>query len=505
MKMEKQKKNKSNEFFLAVVAIFEKILGFAKNLIFSFYFGASSISDAFNITLTIPDTLFSMLGNAVGAGYIPIATSNENRGSLNKITSYYLKIVVFLLGGICFLCVPIFDIIVKVFAPGFDSSTTQLTVILLRIAIASIVFNGASCILTSFLQIKGRFLSSGVCTLVLNILLCIFSVIAAKYGYYYLGIGILLGSIFQFFLLLVLSIRNDWKYIGGFPDYNLLKQIIMFAVPIMLGASVNRVNVIVDKAIASTVAIGGISSLTYADNIILFLKAIFATPIITVIFPLISKKISTHKIEASKAFSESMEKMVFYLVPVTIGGYILSRQIVSIIYFRGAFDMDALSVTTSCFQLYIIGLIAFSFRDLFVKISYAKNDSKTPMINMTVGVVINIGLNLLFSRFMGVKGLALATSISSYITMLLMYRSIRDDVEMSIVKTSFKKIVLIGIAGCIMGVATFTTHHFLELATINSILVFSICIVVSVFVYVLCLLLLRVYDRRTLVNRILMR
>lgn len=61
------------------------------------------------------------------------------------------------------------------------------------------------------------------------------------------------------------------------------------ALPIIIGVSINQINVLVDRTIASKVAVGGISALNYASRLNEFVQGIFVLSIITVMYPMISK------------------------------------------------------------------------------------------------------------------------------------------------------------------------------------------------------------------------
>ena len=63
-----------------------------------------------------------------------------------------------------------------------------------------------------------------------------------------------------------------------------LKEASIMLMPIIIGLSVNRVNILIDKAIASTLPVGSISWLNYADDIIQLVLGIFITAIVTVFF-----------------------------------------------------------------------------------------------------------------------------------------------------------------------------------------------------------------------------
>ena len=92
---------------------------------------------------------------------------------------------------------------------------------------------------------------------------------------------------------------------------------------------------------------------------------------------------------------------------------------------RGAFDYDAIKMSSSALFFYSIGMVGMGIREVLARAFYSLQDTKTPVINATVGVFINIVLNIILSKYLGVGGLALATSISALVTAALMFVSFK--------------------------------------------------------------------------------
>ena len=50
-------------------------------------------------------------------------------------------------------------------------------------------------------------------------------------------------------------------------------------------------------------------------------------------------------------------------------------------------------------------------------------------MNATIAVIINIVLNIVLSRFLGIGGLALATSIAGIVSTFLMFITLRKKID----------------------------------------------------------------------------
>ena len=66
---------KKTALILMFITIISKVFGFIGEIVLSYFYGASSISDAYLVSLTIPSVLFSLIGVGISTGYIPVYSS----------------------------------------------------------------------------------------------------------------------------------------------------------------------------------------------------------------------------------------------------------------------------------------------------------------------------------------------------------------------------------------------------------------------------------------------
>ncbi|MGB4150419.1 MAG: lipid II flippase MurJ, partial [Limnochordia bacterium] len=226
--------------------------------------------------------------------------------------------------------------------------------------------------------------------------------------------------------------------------------------------SVNEINVLVDRTLASRIAVGGISALNYARRLNGFVQGLVVVSLTSVMFPIISKMAAAENIKGLKqTVNEAMASMSLLIIPATIGAMVFAEEIVALLFGRGAFTAEAITMTGNALFYYSIGMIAFGLRDVLSRAFYALQDSKTPMINATIGVVLNIALNIILSRYMGIGGLALATSISAIVAVVLLFTSLRRKIGGLGLSNLVKSFTKIGLASVIMGVIARGGYNFL--------------------------------------------
>lgn len=473
---------KKNIAIIILITLFTKALGFVREIVLTYFFGATAISDVYLIAQTIPTTLFALVGTGLATTFIPIFSkveTEEGEENALRFTSNVMNLVLVICSVLIVIVLIFTPQVVKVFARGFRGETLSLAVTFTRISILGIYFTSLVYILNAYLQLKDEFIIPALISLPMNLVLIMFYAAASKFGNILLGYGLFFSILIQFIFILPSVMKNRFKYYALLSHKNrYVREMLILAVPVIIGTSVNQLNVLVDKNIASTIIEGGISALNYADRLSGLVYGLFVIPIITVIFPTISKMVVEHNEEGmNKVVNESLVSMGLLIIPASVGAMVLARPIVEFLFLRGEFDVQAAVLTSQALFYYAISMLAYGVRDVFTRVFYASNDTKTPTINGVVGVATNIVLNLILSRFMGIAGLALATSISAIFTAVLLYISLKKkSMELSF-KSSLMKMIKITGAALLMGaLAKFSYPVFLSEAGSSLGLIFSIVV-----------------------------
>lgn len=416
-----------------IITLFSKIIGFCRDIILSYYYGASNISDAYLISLTIPSVIFGLIGTGIVTAYIPmqsrvIEESGDEAGS--DFTSNFLNIILILV--LIFFLIALFftEPLVKIFAIGFTEHTFMLAVKFTRISLAGMFFGALVIIFGGYLQIKGNYIIPALVGIPLNTIVVLSVVLSSKGNYLILALGTLLATSSQFILMIpfIKKAKFRYKLFLDIKDPRIIRTV-RNSLPVILGTSVNQINVLVDKTIASSLATGGISALNYANRLNLFIQGLFVFSIITVTYPVISSYASKFNYEEiKKSLIDSVIIITLFVMPVSVGAMVFSTEIVATLFGRGAFDITANAMTSSAMFFYTFGMLGFGIREVLSRGFYSLQDTKTPMTNASLGVVVNIVLNIILSKILGVGGLALATSIAAIFTTFLLFVSLQKKI-----------------------------------------------------------------------------
>lgn len=480
------------------IIIITKLLGFSRDIFLAYFYGADGLTDAYLISTSISTVIFAFIGMGIAASYIPVYTKifhDRGRDAAENFTVNVTNAVMLLTTLLILIIMCFTNPIVKVFAFGFEGETLRIAVLFTRIISVTLYFTALIFIFTSYLEVKNRFLTTELSGLPLNIVLIATIVISSWIGLYALAIGTVIAVIVQF-LSMVPAIRKSGyrhRLVLDFKDQDLKKMVIL-AVPVIIGVSADQLNVLVDRTIASQIVEGGISALTYAHRLVFFVQAIFVLVIVKVMFPKISKLAARKEInELKNVVGKVITTVSLIVIPAAVGMMIFSRQITELMFGRGAFEEHEIEMTSGLMFFYALGLLGFGLREVLAKVFYSLGDSRTPMINAFGAMFLNIALNLVLSRIIGLNGLALATSIAAIVSTVLLYVSLVRKIG-SLESRRFLADLVKGIfAAIVMAISARTAFSFSSLA-MGDIPALFVGVLTGVIIYILMLWLLQLSD-----------
>lgn len=430
--------------FAIIATVLAKGAGFIREVLVAKVFGTTNSSDALIVALNVPTIMVSGFALALSTIYIPTyyKIQKQHPFDYQKIIgklNFNLILLLFIFGASIITFVEIMPIkIVKLFAPGFDFKTMSLCADLLKITIIATLFILFSSLFKAHGQMQNKYAFLTLAGSIINILLILSLLFTKKnllielsylstFGYFIYMI-ILFFSISKkgsFFILKSLDIKN--KY---------LKKMCVCFFPVFLSNIITELNQIVDKNFASTLSAGTISALNYSSKMVNFITSIFGTAISSVLFVKLSKLSINGN---NKNLSEQITKLNSYLLTIVLPIFwitiMLSKYIVNIIYGHGNFDLYSVQITSECLSYYACGIVFFNLKAIWIRCYNASLDTKTPAINSSVAVILNIILNFLLIGTLKHKGLALATVISSFFTDILLimnYRKINTSFNIGI-------------------------------------------------------------------------
>jgi putative peptidoglycan lipid II flippase len=470
---------------LMLVTIVSKVFGLLREIALSYVYGTGKIADAFLVSFFIPSILINGINLGIATGFIPVYSKIKNtqgRSVADKFTNNVVNLTLILSTVFTVLALIFAREIMRLAAIGLEGEVFNQAVFFARMVMISIIFASVAGVYRGYLQTYKLFNVTVASSIIMNIVIIMSIIISGKTDYKTLGIGTGIGMSLQYLIFIPGLLSTGYRYdrVLDLKDKN-LPIINRLAIPVLLGVLVNEVNIIVDKAIASTLEVGAISSLNYSSGVQEFVVGVVIISIITVRYTDMSTLAARGELERlQENYNYTLKNNLFLVIPATLGLMVFSKEIISLLFFRGAFDLSSLEITSRALLYYSLGITGIALNSIGQRVFYSLKQIREPVILSILSVFLNIGLNLWLSKIFGITGLAMGTSISMTITGLacviwLGIKGIelsREILAMSLLKTIINSIIVISIVRFI---------YFL--APNNLMLIFCILLAVVSYIY----------------------
>lgn len=456
---------KYTAIILMIVSIISRIFGFIREMLMSNFYGTSAVAEVVVIALAVPTVLFSFLFNSLNTSFIPsynMVRKEKGDEQAEDFTANVANVVMLFSVGLCVIGIIFAKPLVFAMASGFTGEKQEMAIKFVRIVLLGSSFNSIAAIFSGYLNVHDNYILPSARLAVQNIILIIFTVISVYTNEYMLAVGILVATVCQNVVLISglrkAGYKHRWKV--NLKDPN-IKYILMLAIPLMLGVAVDQINVFVDKTLASRAIEGGVAILNYADRINA-LVYIVITSIVTVAYPVISKHAISGDMDKVKAsmFKYAQINYVF-CVPVIAAFIVFAEPIVQVIYERGAFSHADTIAVSQCLMLYSLTVFGVAMREIVSRTFYCIGDSKTPVKNGMAMVAVNAILSVLFAQIIGLKGIALGTSVASIVGCAILTLFLRKKIGRLNIKAFIKNFIKILLISIVMIVLSRALYDFL--------------------------------------------
>lgn len=425
---------------VSLFTLLSRITGLVRELLIASTFGASAMTDAFNVAFRIPNLFRRLFAEgAFSQAFVPVlASSKAQYGEVS--TKLLIDRVATLLSWAllltCAVGVAAAPLLVWAMASGLKQEPQgyAAAVFMTRWMFPYIAFMSLVALSSGILNTWRRFAVSAVTPVLLNLCMIGAAWLGAPWfkslgiePVYALVVGVMLGGMLQLGVQ-VPALRR----LGMLPNIRLsrtavreawadeaTKNIARLMIPALLGVSVAQISLLINTQIASYLTPGSVSWLTYADRLMEFPTAMLGVAIGVVLMPqLAAAKGAGDAAKYSSMLDWGLRIVVLLAVPCAVALLTFSEPLVATLYHYGAFsDRDVLQ-TTHALMGYGAGLLGLVAIKVLAPGFYASQDIRTP-VKIAVGVlVITQLLNLVLVPYFQHAGLALAIGIGALINAL---------------------------------------------------------------------------------------
>jgi len=429
---------------VSLLTLLSRVTGLMREQLVAAAFGASGVTDAFNVAFRIPNLFRRLFAEgAFSQAFVPLlAATREREGDVatRTLIDAVATVLAWVLLGTCVLGVVASPLLVWAMGSGLERF--EVAVVLTRWMFPYIGFMSMVALAAGVLNTWKRFAVPALTPVLLN--LCVIA--AAWWGVpwfqahgiepvYALAGGVMAGGVLQALVQLpALAAIGCAPRIGWLPGaiaaawrHPGVGQILKQMAPALLGVSVAQISLLINTQIASHVAVGAVSWLTYADRLMEFPTALLGVAMGSVLLPQLS---GARARGDAQAYSDMLDwglRLVLVLaLPCALALLIFPVGLVSVLFHYGKFNATDVAMTAMALRGYGVGLLGIVAIKVLAPAFYAQQDVRTP-VRIAIGVLLATQcMNVALVPWLGHAGLALSISLGALVNAGFLLNGLRQ-------------------------------------------------------------------------------
>ena len=414
-----------------------RITGLVRELLVASTFGASAMTDAFNVAFRIPNLFRRLFAEgAFSQAFVPVlAASKAQHGeqATKLLIDKVATLLAWALVATCVVGVVLSPWLVWAMASGMqkDPRGYSAAVFMTRFMFPYIGFMSMVALASGVLNTWKRFAVPAATPVLLNVAMISAAWLLAPWfktqgiePIYAMGVGVMVGGILQLSIQvpvlrrmgLLPRVALRWTGIKGAWQDPGTRHVAKLMVPALLGVSVAQISLVINTQIASHLPTGSVSWLTYADRLMEFPTAMLGVALGVVLMPqLAAARASGDSDQYSALLDWGLRIVVLMSVPCAIGLLIFAKPLVAVLYHYGAFTAVDVQQTTLALMGWGAGLVGIVAIKVLAPGYYASQDIKTPVRIAVVVLVITQLLNIALVPLFKHAGLSLSIGLGALI------------------------------------------------------------------------------------------
>jgi putative peptidoglycan lipid II flippase len=422
---------------VSLLTLASRITGLVRDLLMAATFGASGLTDAFNVAFRIPNLFRRLFGEgAFSQAFVPaLAHSKESDGdeATRRLIDSVATALAWALLVTCVVGVIAAPILVWALASGFQKSpqSFEAAVLMTRWMFPYIGFMSMVALSAGILNTWKRFAVPAATPVLLNLAMIASAWLGAPW-FQTMGIepifamagGVMLGGLLQlavqipplYRLGLLPSIGLTWQGLKTAWNDPGTRKVAGMMAPALLGVGVAQISLMINTQIASWLGPGNVTWLDYAGRLMEFPTAMLGVALGVVLMPQLAAARAQDDAQRYSAMLDwGLRLVVLLAIPCSAALLVFNVPLIATLFHYGAFkdtDVQQVALALAGYGAGLLGLVAIK---VLAPGFFASQDMRTPVRIAIVVLVLTQLLNIALVPWLRHAGLALSIGIGALI------------------------------------------------------------------------------------------
>jgi putative peptidoglycan lipid II flippase len=399
------------------LSVLVKVTAMAKELAVAYRFGTGDAVDAFLIAFLVPQLVVNIVAGSLPAAFTPVyihVRELEGSAAARRLFESATSGSIAILLAMTFALLLLMPLGFHLLASGFSAEKLALTRSIFLILSPVVLLNGLITMWTAVLNAEQRFAALAFAPVSVPLLTLLMVLYAGQtWGIYALALGTVLGFLVQCAVLAVVVTRLGLPIIprwGGVEPA--LRRVAAQYLPMVAGAALTTSSWVIGQAMAAMLPAGSVASLNYGNKVVGMLSEVGSMALATAVLPHFSVMVARREWAGIRRTLRVYVRLIVLIgVPVTVALVAASPEIVRLLFQRGAFTRGDTQLVATIQSLYLLQIPFVMVGMLYVRLASSLQRNQILLVGALITLPLNVVLNLILMRLIGIPGIALSTSL----------------------------------------------------------------------------------------------
>ena len=420
---------------IGAATMLSRVFGLARDTCFAILFGTAFVADAFNLAFLLPNFFRRIVGEGnLNPAFIPVFAQVRERGGDEAAAQFLRRVLgalLVVLVALCAIGMLAASPLVRLYAHDWESDPAgfAFAVRLLRILFPYLLFAGGAALASAALNARRHFAVPALAPILINVCFLLGGLAALAFdtledravAFAWGGLAGGLGAwIVQLPQMRTLGLPIGPAWAPGDAD---VRRVAALMLPGFVALGVTQLNLFVDTLLALRLEEGSLSALRLGNRVMLLPLGVVGVAVSTASLPALALRAArADRTALLDTLSYTLRLLLTLLVPAAVGLVLLAEPITALLFQYGEFTAErSTPMTAAALAFYALGLPAYGLVKGLAQGFYAVQDTRTPVATSAISMIVNVILNLALMGPMGLRGLALATSIAAWLNVALLF------------------------------------------------------------------------------------
>jgi putative peptidoglycan lipid II flippase len=428
-----------NTAIFAGATTLSRVAGLIRESFANYYFGTGIKGSAFTFASQIPNLMSNLFAQAaLSAAFVPVFTDLLQQGRKReafRLATTLFWIVMLVLGAITAVGILLAGLVLPLFntPQHFDGDVAAS---LTQIMFPVVLLLGMTGVLTGILQSYDDFTIPALAPVVWNVVILALLILLHKsFGHgnavYAYAVAWVAATVVQMLLVASALRRIDYRLSFNIDWHDQrIRHVFTLMLPVTIGLGIVNLDALINSTMGTLLPASthGNGPRSIQDAFLLYMlpQGVFSVAVSTVLFPTLSRQAARRASkEMRHTLGNGLRQIMLLLIPAGVGIMVLARPIVRLVFLRGAFNGLSLHLTSEALFWFAWSLPFAGLNLLMTRTFFALQrpwiPTKLAAINMTVDIIVSVGLY----KPLGIAGLVIGTAAANVVMAYLQFRRLR--------------------------------------------------------------------------------